>query len=129
MAVALQFTDSVSLVDDANRGVSRTISGQCQEVGSLCQEVDQAFAVVTDSLIGVTFAVAALLGIELVSNVDLTIETNSGSSPADTIHLKANRPLVWRKNDGYFANPFGTNVTGFYITTTAPARLKGKVLT
>lgn len=48
---------------------------------------------------------------------DLTIKTNSSGSPAKTIALTANEPLMWKASDGAANNPFGsTDVTKLYVT-------------
>jgi hypothetical protein len=124
MSTALNFADT------CNNDGTASISGNCSEVGSTVQKLDVAFASGTvDQLVPAAFTTAGLLGILLTCNVDATIETNSGGSPADTISLKADRPFVWRKTDGYFSNKFGTNVTAFYLTGTNAGRLKGYILT
>jgi hypothetical protein len=51
----------------------------------------------------------------LVSDQAITLETNDGGSPQETVSLLANVPLVWT-HDSYHACPFSGDVTGFYFT-------------
>lgn len=108
---------------------SQAISGSCTEVGSAEQTINQSYGSATaDASLAVAFTVAGLQSIFLVSDQDLTIKTNSATTPDKTIPLVAGRPFTWRKSDGYFANPFATDVARFYVSCTPAAKLKGKVL-
>jgi hypothetical protein len=106
------------------------LSGVQSEVGAteINQDVNYG-ASLTDQLLTVAFTVANVQSIFLLSDKGLKIETNSGSSPTDTINLKPGSPLAWSISEGYFPNPFTANVTAFYITTTVAARLQVKILT
>lgn len=57
----------------------------------------------------------AIKAMYLVSDQDVTLETNSASSPIDTIALKANVPLIWTEDDD-FDCPISADVTMLYIT-------------
>ena len=106
------------------------LSGVQSEVGNTAIEQDVNYgASLTDQLLTVAFTAANVQSIFLISDKGLTIETNSGSSPVNTIVLKPGTPLAWSKSAGYYANPFTANVTAFYITTTVAARLQVKILT
>lgn len=70
----------------------------------------------TNTAVSIAFAVANLKCFFMLSDQDLTIKTNSTSSPQETISLIANRPLEWTAADGYFANPFAGNVSVIYAT-------------
>jgi hypothetical protein len=73
---------------------------------------------VTDQAIAISFAFANVASVFIKATADMTLETNSGSSPADTHTLKANVPLIWFP--GFRgANPFTVNVTGFFLTNTS----------
>lgn len=97
------------------------VDGAQTEVGGTELSIDTSVAAnTTNGLIACTIDVSELQSLVLKADKDCTLETNSGSSPAATIALKANVPLVWSKSAGYFANPFGsTDVTAFYLTTGA----------
>lgn len=74
----------------------------------------------TDLAINIAIDVSALKLLYLVSDYDLTIETNDGSDPDDTLTLKAGKPLVWHEDCGY-SNPLGTDVTALYATNASGA--------
>lgn len=66
------------------------------------------------------------------SDQDITVETNSGSAPTDTIALKAGVPYVWNADlNGYYANKITADVTDLYVTNAsgAAALLELEVLT
>jgi hypothetical protein len=70
----------------------------------------------TDLQATVAIDVSAMKSLFLLSDQDVTIETNSGSAADDTITLKAGIPLIWENVSGYYTNPLGTDVTDLYIT-------------
>lgn len=74
----------------------------------------------TDLLVSCTLDVSACKSFYMQSTRDMTIETNSGSSPGNTIALKANEPYMWAPN---YAAAFGltVDVTALYITLAAGA--------
>jgi hypothetical protein len=109
---------------------ARAVQGASNEAGALDQQIDQNYPAATSgTLFTIGFTVAALQSIILVSDQNMTIKTNSNSSPANTINLIAGTPFIWQRSAGYFSNPFTTDVTAFYVTCTPSARLQGKVLT
>jgi hypothetical protein len=69
----------------------------------------------TDYEINFDLDVSACKSFYLVSDQDVTFETNSGSAPADTISLRANEPYVWHAN-AYDSFLLGTDVTSVFIT-------------
>lgn len=109
---------------------STGLSGVDQETGNteIVQDVSYA-ASQTNILQAIAFTVASLQSVMLVSDRGLVIKTNSTSAPGNTITLQAGTPLVWGVSPGYFACPFTSSVTAFYITTTVAARLQVKILT
>ena len=56
----------------------------------------------------------------LVSTQDVTVESNDGSVPDDTLSLTANEPYVWHASalDSFLLT---TDVTAFYISNSAAA--------
>jgi hypothetical protein len=64
-----------------------------------------------------------------VSDKAITLETNSGGSPVDTIALAANVPYDWRVGNAD-AFRLGTDVTGLFVTNASgdEARLQIEVL-
>jgi len=77
----------------------------------------------TDKLLAASVDVSQVQAIYISSDQDCTIETNSSSSPAQTLAIDANNPLVWTKDSGV-TNPLTTDITALYVTnTTAITRL------
>lgn len=74
----------------------------------------------TDQQVVVAIDVSAIVAIIIDSDQAITIETNDGTTPADTITPAAGVPLIWT-NDDEHANPFGsgTDVTSLYITNSS----------
>jgi len=62
-----------------------------------------------------TIDVSQLKAIYILSDQNITLETNSGSAPADTLNLLANVPYVWHTGS-YFTNLLTTDVTASYWT-------------
>lgn len=50
----------------------------------------------------------------MISDVAMTVETNSGGSPQETFTLAADTPVIWNDGD---AAIFAGDITGFYATT------------
>ncbi len=69
----------------------------------------------SDLLVAWACDYSQLKSLYMVSDKDLTVETNNGSTPDDTFVLKANEPMVWTENCG-LANPFTVDVTALYVT-------------
>lgn len=69
----------------------------------------------TNKQLSFTLDVSAVKSFFMVSDQDVTFETNDGSSPDDTIALKADVPYVWN-TDSYDAFLLGTDVTAIFIT-------------
>ncbi|WP_422923742.1 hypothetical protein [Singulisphaera sp. PoT] len=108
---------------------ARGFGGNVTEVGSYKVELDNIFqgASVNAPQAG-SFIAADVQSIMLVSSQNLTLKTNDATTPGDTIELKANIPLFWSKSAGYFDNPFTSDVTGFFVTCAAAARLQMLIL-
>ena len=51
----------------------------------------------------------------ITADQDLTIETNNGTTPDNTISLKADLPYIWRMND-YNTLKLTVDVTKLYVT-------------
>ena len=124
MSVTINFSSSV------NTNGSGTLSSSYSEVGTTAVTINNQFAASsTNVLYTVSWTVASMQAIFLLATVDMTIKTNSSSTPAQTISLKAGRPLRWGVSEGYFSNPITSDVTAFYVTCTAAGFLRGYVVT
>ena len=74
----------------------------------------------TDLSVNWTADVSEVKSLLIVSNYAVTVETNSGSSPADTFTLVANEPIIWSASQpGSPACPLTTDVTGLFITNSS----------
>jgi len=69
----------------------------------------------TDELVNFTLDVSTCTSFYMASDQDMTIETNSGGSPIDTIVLVADVPYIWN-TDSYDSFLLGTDVTALYAT-------------
>lgn len=83
----------------------------------------------TDFLVNMAFKVANVKSVVITSDQDITLETNSGASPGNTIAIKANVPYIWN-TDSYDTSKFTVDVTAFYFTNAGanPANVEGRVL-
>lgn len=72
----------------------------------------------SDALVAWACDVSQLKGLFMVASGNMTVETNSGSSPGDTITLLAGVPLWWSTGLTGATNPLTTDVTALYITST-----------
>lgn len=69
----------------------------------------------TDLDVVVALDVSAIKSLYLLSDKDLVIETNDGTTPDDTINLKAGIPYIWN-TDSYDTCLLTTDVTKFCVT-------------
>lgn len=72
----------------------------------------------TDAQINVAIDFSALGALLIVSDQDVTLETNNGTTPDDTFSLLANKPLIWF-SDSYFDCPLTVDVTAVFITNSS----------
>lgn len=87
--------------------------------GSLtASQADQEYAITVD--------VSQLKYLYILTSNDCTIETNSSSSPVDTITSKAGVPYLWTHGSG-IPNPLGTDVTKIFVTNGAASVCTVKV--
>jgi hypothetical protein len=74
----------------------------------------------TDAEFDLDFPFANLKSFFAVSTQDVTIETNDGAAPDDTITLKAGVPFWWAEGNGA-ENPFTADVASIFITNAGSA--------
>ena len=72
----------------------------------------------TDLEVAVEIDVSEIKSIYLHSTQNITLETNSGGAPVDTINLIANVPYSFT-TDSYFTNLLATDVTAFFLTNSS----------
>ncbi len=80
-----------------------------------------------DLAVGWTCDVSEIDAIVFFSTAAMTIETNSASSPGNTVTLAANVPVFWFTGCGW-ACPLTVDVTGLYVTSTAGGTLSIRAL-
>lgn len=116
-----------------------TISGSCSGIspsaivsksaGSSVTIDESISANQTDLLFAISFDKDRLKMVYLVSTETMTIETNDGTTPGDTITLTADEPLIWWEGAAEYTNPFASaDVTAFYLTNTTACTLSGFIL-
>lgn len=74
----------------------------------------------TDKQIIVGIDVSAVKSIVIKSTQNVTLETNSGGVPANTLNLLANVPYIWN-TDSYDTFKLTTDVTSVFITNASGA--------
>lgn len=86
-------------------------------------------AATTDKLVNIAIDVSEVKSLFLLSDKDVTLQTNNGNTPDNTITLKAGVPVIWYPDSGY-SNPLTTDVTKIYITNAgaSDATVKIRVL-
>jgi hypothetical protein len=72
----------------------------------------------TDLEIACVIDVSELEGLYIKCDRALTIETNDGTTPDDTITLVAGEPLAWASGNNITC-PLGTDVTSIFVTLAA----------
>jgi hypothetical protein len=72
----------------------------------------------TDQERAIEFAVADVLALYIHSDAAISLQTNDGAAPDDTIALLADKPLVWYEGCGWdLATVFTVDVTSIFFTT------------
>jgi hypothetical protein len=122
------------ITDTLNFSITGTdgerVTGSDVEAGNARVGLDQTIPAGSTNLsVSMAWTVANTESIFIVASQNCTIKTNSSGSPANTINLVANIPLVWGKSAGYFSNPFTVDVTSWFVTCSAATRLQAAILT
>ena len=112
-----------------NRGIT-TPSGTIQEstayTGQSYTEIDEDIAVGTDVQVTIAIDVSAVKAFYIVSDRAITLETNSGGSPVNTIALLAGIPYFWHTSM-YDTFKLTTDVTAMFFTNASGATAAVKV--
>lgn len=91
-----------------SKTVSVTVEGE--------QNVDVTVPGATSNqLVDMDIDVSQLSSVYIQSSETITIKTNSSSSPAETITVTKDKPLLWYTGCGW-VNPFATDITALYLT-------------
>lgn len=81
----------------------------------------------TDFQVVIGIDVSAIQAIIIVSDQNVTMETNDGLSPNDTINLLADNPYIWYTGS-YFTNLLTTDITDLYFTNSSGETATVKLL-
>lgn len=120
MAASLYVTHTIA--EDSGKvvgGIVTTISGSSRNYAETNVAASQ-----TNTQFDVEIDVTNAKVISIVSDADCTIKTNNSSTPADTLTLVANKPLVWDETQTKDAAAaiekfLSADVTTLYVTTGA----------
>ena len=123
--MSVNHTASVVSVNDA--GIATSLSGPAINGNREVAFSQAVGASQTNLLIPVTYQVANLKSIAIVSDQNCTIKTNSSGSPQETLTLTANSIFLWQYGSGV-PIPVAGDVTAWYITNTPALNLKAKIL-
>ena len=112
--MAIEHISTISLLQG---GV--TLSQSVTSSGSSEINIDEAIAdSSTDLEITLTLDQSEMVSIYIESDQNITIETNSGSAPTDTLTLVANEPIIWTTNSVH-SNPITADITANIFVTNA----------
>jgi len=99
----------------------RTVLASNSLSGGRLQSLSESIAdSETDKLVNFAVDVSQITALLIKSDQALTIETNDGSSPDDTLVLVADVPYVWHTNS-YDTCKFTTDITKLYVTNASGA--------
>jgi len=100
-----------------------------QTAGQLVEYDETISADAADALVAATLDVSQIKALWMMADGDITLETNDGDAPDDTIAMKADEPIEWSA-DADHACPFTSDVTAFYFTeeNSADVVFKAKIL-
>ncbi len=101
---------------------SRAISGSKEyEANAQGNSIDEVItADAEDELVVFTLDVSQVKSIFILAEGDMTLETNNGAAPTDTINLKAGVPYIWT-TDSDDSFKLGSDVTALYMTELSSA--------
>lgn len=104
--------------NDGSRGIS---TENAYEGGAQGPSIDEEItADAVDQLVSFALDVSQLKAIFILAQGNMTLETNSGAAPDDTINLKAGVPYIWT-TDSYDTCKLTVDVTKLYMTETSSA--------
>jgi hypothetical protein len=100
---------------------ARSISNETAYTGDAQSSIEAEIAdSETDFLVNFALDVSQIAAIYIVSDQDITVETNDGSSPDDTLSLVAGVPYVWT-TDSYDSCLLTVDITALYVTNSSGA--------
>jgi hypothetical protein len=123
MSVSFGITEKIVVDGDTPITQATTLTADKRESYSL------TVPIANDQLVALVLDVSQVKAIVILSDQDLTLETNNSGTPVDTLALKANVPYFWYTNKPQVL-AFGTDITALYVTnaSAAIASLKIEIL-
>ena len=98
---------------------SRAIASKKDYTGNAQLTIDETIANdLTDHPIALTLDVSAIKSIYILSDRDISFQTNNAATPDDTLALIAGHPYIWN-TDSLFTNLLTTDITSLFITNTS----------
>lgn len=123
MSVTTKIQTTITFSDQ-----TQSMTGSITDTGNSNTYSSKNFAAAsTNVVMTMAFTKANLQAFFVVSTQNCVIKTNSSSSPSDTITLVANDPYFWSLSSG-LTNPFATNVTTAFVTSTPACLVKMGIL-
>lgn len=113
MSVSAGFTEKL-VIGGASITVATTITA-----GKRIQ-FDDTVPIAADTLYAFVLDVSQVKAVFILSDQDITLETNSSGAPTNTLALKANVPYIWYTNKPS-ALVFTGDITALYITNASAA--------
>ena len=123
----MSFTHTVnSVYAVGTRTITQSVSKSASAQLSIDEEIVDSSS---DLEIAMVLDVSEIAMILILSDQDITLETNSGAAPDNTLSLKAGEPYIWHA-DSLFTNKLTVDITAIFITNDsgAAARLQIEVL-
>lgn len=112
---------SLNVIHDGWSAADSVIATKTVSGGSVTRIVE-TLAIGTDTSFNCAIDVSTLQAIAIYASSDVTLESNSGSAPDDTLTIDSATPFVWLKDSG-IANPLTTDVVTFKATNAAECTL------
>lgn len=120
MIGAITYTMTAA-VNDGTQTISKTVTLTGSDT-----RIDEAIpASQTNLLVNFALDISKCVGFYMVSDVAMTVKTNSSGSPQETFTLTADEPVFW--NDAMsmtISSLFAGDVTALYVTNTTAGTLR-----
>ncbi len=110
----MPFTHRVGQTYSSNNGTVSSVTTTLTSDSEVAVDATIA-AATTDRLVDVRVVVARLQSFVMYSSTAVTVETNSASTPTNTITIPAGGSVVWYTGAPY-ANPLTADVTSLFVT-------------
>ena len=125
----MSITHKRTIATTADGGTALAIAGQTiTGTREIAVSVTVAPAA-SNALTKMNYVVADVQSIFLYFSDAMTLKTNSSGSPANTFTIPSGGGVLdWNANSG-IANPFTSDVTAWYITSTLAGTITGRILT